>query len=166
MRAHGGRWWRVLVLMAALSAGSMWWQSMRRHRAEPAPPAIEARSSLLGIANWMEKLSTVAGGTLSVQLLDVSAAEPAGTLMASTQVVAPRGATYAGWKLDVPTQALPRLERSVLVVTLVEQGAVRLVVSGPLTQYQYAISRMAARSPLDPVAVYLRPPNLAQALPQ
>ena len=156
------RWWQVGVALVGLGLGPSVWRWVRP---QPTPvrqgTSEEPHAALEGISNWKDPLGAVGGGALNVRVMDLATANPDSTLLGSAEIFVPRGSKYLGWRVPVPTRAIPRIGDAVIVVAITEGGAVRSLASGPVRHFQYR-PLTAAPKALDPVAVYLRPPDETQ----
>lgn len=151
------RWRQVGLLLVALYAGPGVWRRVRPAPAPVRPAAVgEPRAALEGIANWKDPLVGVGSGALNLRVMDLATASPDSTLLGSAEVFVPRGSKFLGWRVPVPTRALPRLGDAVIVVAITEDGAVRSLSSGPVRRFQYR-GLTSVPAPLDPVHVYLGP---------
>lgn len=157
MKLHRGRWCRVGVLLLAFSVGPTVWRQVRDAMSPTRSAPLEARTTLVGVANWREPLATLVGGALSVQLVDLTTGDPERVLLGATQLVVPRGARHAAWQISLPTRALPHLAQSVLVVSVVENGKLRSIASGAVRKFQYAMRKGFEPSPGDPISIVLQP---------
>lgn len=134
----------------------LWGRSHVDMRRSNNPPA-RTTAILLGTAQWVQPVTAIGGGTLSVRVVDLEASDPARILLASTEVTVPRGAATAAWQLQIATDDVPRLDHAVLVAAASELGRVRYLASGTPVRFQYALQRDGGRSRLDPMAVLLAP---------
>lgn len=91
----------------------------------PAPPV-----EVWGFAEFPEPLEPFGGGTLQVRLVDLTSADSAGLLIASTTIDAAPRSRMQAWALQVPASRVRAAEDAYFVFSLRDGRGLRYIGSG------------------------------------